>query len=123
MYRLPLLTLFFALAIGFSACVEEGPGGTSTIDGITAHHGDPIPDTKVYIRYGSLESPGLDPALYDDSTTANAAAEFTFSGLQKGEYYLFGVGYDSAFGAPVRAGLPVELGSGEKVNVEVPVTE
>lgn len=119
---LPALFLL-ALSLGFSSCVQEGPGGTSTINGVAAHHDLPIPDTKVYILYGSKESPGTDPALYDDSTTANSSAEFSFTGLQKGEYYLYGIGYDSAIGEPVRAGIPVDLESGKTVEVVVPVTE
>lgn len=124
MHRLPILLLLLAISLGFASCVEEGPGGSSTITGTAAHHDDPIPDTKIYIRYGSLESPGSDPALYDDSTTASStSATFSFSGLQKGDYYLYGIGFDSAIGQTVRAGIPVDLGSGEMVDVVVPVTE
>lgn len=111
------------VSLFWSGCVEEGPGGTARIDGVTAHHADPIPNAKLYIQYGSLLSPGIDPDLYDDSTTSNSNAEFEFTGLQKGDYYVFGIGFDSAIGQTVRAGIPVSLKSGESADVIVPVTE
>jgi len=114
-----MLGILFA----FVGCTEEGPGGTSRVDGTTAHHELPIPGTKVYIQYGSLLSPGTDPALYDDSTTSDQNASFSFSGLQKGDYYIYGVGFDSTIGEVVKAGIPVALKSGENSNVILPVTE
>lgn len=107
----------------FTGCVDEGPGGTARIDGTTSHHELLIPDSKVYIQYGSLLSPGTDPELYDDSTTSDQSASFSFPGLQKGDYYIYGVGFDSTIGETVMAGIPVSLKSGESSNVLLPVTE
>ena len=118
-----LILVMVGTTLVFTGCVEEGPGGTARIDGVTQHHDLDIPNTTVYIQYGSLLSPGTDPSLYDDSTSSNSNAEFSFTGLQKGDYYLYGIGYDSAIGQPVRAGIPVSLKSGESTNVIVPVTE
>lgn len=123
MHRLLLLFLACTLTLGLASCAEEGPGGSATINGTTAHHDDPIPDCKVYIRYGSKESPGTDPALYDDSTSSNSEARFSFPGLERGEYYVYAVGFDSAIGEPVRAGAPVDLKSGQTVDIVIPVTE
>ena len=121
------LYLFILLMVGvtfaITGCVEAGPGGTARVDGVTAHHDLPIPNTKVYIQYGSLLSPGTDPGLYDDSTTSNGNAQFSFTGLQKGDYYIYGIGFDSTIGEVVRAGIPVSLKSGDAVDVIVPVTE
>lgn len=117
------IVMLAGMSLFWSGCVEEGPGGTARIDGVTAHHELPIPDSKVYIQYGSLLSPGTDPSLYDDSTTSNSSAEFAFSGLQKGDYYVYGIGFDSTIGESVSAGIPVTLKSGTAAEVIVPVTE
>ncbi len=121
--KLFLIVTLALVGLSWNSCTEEGPGGTARIEGVTAHHEDLIPNANLYIQYGSLESPGIDPSLYDDSTTSNANAEFVFSGLEKGDYYVFGIGFDSAIGQTVRAGIPVTLKSGETVEVTVPVTE
>ncbi|MEM7035639.1 MAG: hypothetical protein AAF570_01595, partial [Bacteroidota bacterium] len=109
----------------FVACKPDpGPGGEAVINGVAKHHDDEIPNTKVYIKYGTLESPGLDPGVYDDSTTAGADARFQFSGLERGEYYVYGIGYDAAIDTTVRAGVPVNIEeAGEVIEILLPVTE
>lgn len=115
----------FALVLFLAAgCVDEGPGGAAKIVGEAKHHDEPIPGTTIYIKYGAQESPGTDPALYDDTVTANENAEFEFRNLNKGDYYLYGVGFDSTIGEQVRAGIPVTIArKNESVSVVVPVTE
>lgn len=116
---------FAALVLtGMLGCTEEGPGGAAKILGEAKHHDDPIPGTTLYIKYGAKESPGTDPALYDASVTADENAEFAFRDLHKGDYYVYGIGFDSAVGEVVRAGIPVSIAKkNETVSVIVPVTE
>jgi len=119
-----LFLLVFPVLLAASCTPEEGPGGTAKINGLAAHHSLPIPDTKIWIKYGTSESPGIDTQLYDDSTQAGQDGRFEFSGLQKGVYYLYGIGYDSTIDMPVTAGIPVVLAEkGQVKEVLLPVTE
>lgn len=116
-----LLTFFILITI---SCSKEGPGGKAVIKGTVKHHSTPIPGATVYIKYGSTESPGTDINYYDANVTADAQANYSFPDLKKGDYYLFGVGFDSAAVQTVTGGLPVQIKKKtETVEVTVPVTE
>ena len=120
-----IIAVSIVLPLAFADCTpEEGLGGKAEIKGLAAHHSLAIPDCRVFIKYGVFNSPGTDPGLYDDSTVAGNDGRFVFSELQKGSYYLYGIGYDSTIGMPVTAGIPVILEE-KKQSIEVllPVTE
>jgi hypothetical protein len=116
------LTLFVGFA-SFYGCTKEGVGGTAEIGCLVKHHDTLIPFAKVYIKYDAQESPGTNGSLYDDSLTTDAAAHGHFHDLQKGDYYLFSVGYDSSISSVVSGGLPVKIKAGEVFETEVQVTE
>jgi len=106
------------------SCGKEGPGGKASITGMVMHHTQPIPGAVVYIKYGAKESPGTDVTYYDASATADAQANYKFADLRRGDYYLFGVGYDSAIVNTVTGGIPVEIKSKtETAQADVHVTE
>ena len=117
--------LFFTaiLSFSFSACKKEGTGGKSSVTGNVKHHTKLIPNAIVYIKYGATEFPGTDVSLYDDKVTADANAHYEFSGLQKGDYYLYGVGYDDAILEQVSGGISIKLRRNEALTSDVPVTE
>jgi hypothetical protein len=115
------VALFALSAIGCTP--EPGPGGKGEIKGICAHHSRPIVGTRVFIKYGTINSPGTDPTAYDDSTVAGADARFSFPELEKGNYYLYGIGFDSSISLPVTAGVPVVLDKKEVEDILIPVTE
>lgn len=116
-----LATGLTVLAVGCTP--EPGPGGKGEIKGTCAHHARLISGTRVYIKYGTVNSPGTDPAAYDDSTVAGTDARFSFKELEKGTYYLYGIGYDSSISMPVSAGVPVVLDRKEVEEILIPVTE
>ncbi len=118
---------FFCLAVmlvfTFSSCVKEGTGGHSSVSGNVKHHTTLIPNAIVYIKYGATEFPGTDVNLYDDHVTCDTNAHFEFKGLRKGDYYLYGYGYDNAIMLDVKGGVGIKL-KYNKANVnDVPVTE
>lgn len=114
----------FALVITLaSGCKKEGIGGNSTISVSVKHHEALIPHAKVYIKYGAKEFPGATLTNYDDSLETDAVAHGHFDDLVKGEYYLYGVGYDSAISEVVSGGISVKLSKGSELEVDVPVTE
>jgi hypothetical protein len=112
----------------FSSCEKAGLGGEATIVAFPKHHDKPIPNAIIYIKYDAKEFPGEDPGLYDDSEIAVAepgeAPHAHFHDLKKGDYYLYGVGFDSSINLPVTGGTPVEIKdkSGE-IDQDVPLTE
>ena len=118
-YTLYLIPLFL-----FPSCHKEGPGGKAAIEGVVKHHSEPIPGSVVYIKYNAKESPGTNITYYDANVTADANAHYQFPNLKYGNYYLFGVGFDSSIVQTVIGGIPVVIKSKtETVEADVPVTE
>ncbi|WP_276131879.1 hypothetical protein [Polluticoccus soli] len=85
--------------------VPGGKGGTGILR-ITLQHHDRILDTAgiVYMAYG-MEAPG--DGKYADSVKCineNGQHVAIFNNLRKGEYYLYGKGFDSKAGAMIAGG-------------------
>lgn len=121
-------TLFFAITLvaiftAFTSCKKEGTGGKSSISGKVEHHAAAIPGATVYIKYGAIDFPGAVVSSYDDHVTADAQGAYKFEGLQKGDYYLYGIGYDNAVVDDVRGGVAVNIRRNEDKEINVPVTE
>lgn len=105
------------------SCKKEGTGGKSSVSGNVYHHEDPIANAVIYVKYGATEFPGDNAALYDNSVTADANAHFEIKDLRKGDYYLYGVGYDKGIKKVVKGGIGITLGKKEIRTTDVPVTE
>lgn len=119
-----LFTAFLFTALLGAACERDGVGGNAEVHFYVKHHEVLIPHAMVYIKYGAKESPGTDLTAYDDSAQADAAGHGHFHELLKGDYYLYGVGYDSAGGYPVTGGIPIKITKGsQELETDVPVTE
>jgi len=112
-----------SIVILFNACKKEGTGGKSIIKGYAKHHSLPIPNCVIYIKYGAVDFPGSNTSKYDASVTANASGYYEFTNLRKGNYYLYGVGYDASIMEAVTGGVGVKIRQNETKNLDVPVTE
>jgi hypothetical protein len=121
--KLILLSFGLITVTAFYSCKKEGTGGKASVSGTVYHHEAPIASTVVYIKYGATEFPGVDPALYDNSVTADANAHYEFKDLQKGDYYLYGVGYDKGISKIVQGGIGIRLKNKQAFTSDVPVTE
>lgn len=126
-----ILILFsgiLVLTVSFSACNKAGLGGEASILAFPKHHDDPIPNATIYIKYDAKEFPGTDVSVYDDADVASVHPgedpHVHFDNLNKGNYYLYGIGFDSSINQIVTGGIPLEITekSGE-VEIVVPVTE
>jgi hypothetical protein len=123
--KFSLLPFFLITLI---SCHKAGPGGDNTIVAFPHHHSKPIPNTVIYIKYGTNTFPGEDVSKYNDHKVAVAEPgeepHAHFEGLRKGKYFLYGVGYDSSISQIVTGGTPTEIKtkSGES-DINVPVTE
>lgn len=118
-------TLLLFLSCTIASCKKEGTGGKSKVNGYVKHHNELIPNAIVYIKYGATEFPGRDVSAFDDQITADSNAHYEFDGLQKGDYYLYGVGMDGmgASSYPVVGGIGIKLKRNESIEANVPVTE
>ncbi len=116
--RCPLVTLLLGISLFFVACKREEPlvlagkGGNATLR-ITAVHGggaEAIEDAMLYIKYNSKDKPADD--RYDDSVACNIVDDKSmgaFTDLKKGDYYIFGTGYNPDHGDIVKGGLPYTI--------------
>lgn len=107
--------LFYLLTIALLSysCSKEGPGGKVTISGRVLHHSKPVPGAKVYIKYGTVESPGNNVTYYNASVVADAKAFYQFKDYKKGKYYLFATGFDSSMVVAVSGGAPLKIAEKE----------
>jgi hypothetical protein len=117
-----LVLCLLSISLLFTSCHKEGAGGKASITGSVKHHSVVIPNAVVYIKYGATEFPGTTLSDYDDQVTADANGHYEFSSLYKGNYYLYGVGYDPSYGL-VTGGISVDLNKNRSYSVDVPVTE
>jgi hypothetical protein len=120
-----IFCLSILLSLTFSSCHKEGTGGHSSVSGNVKHHTKLIPNAIVYIKYGATEFPGTDVSKYDDHITSDTNAHYEFKDLRKGDYYLYGVGWDGsgATGFPVTGGVGIKLKYNKASVNDVPVTE
>jgi hypothetical protein len=119
-----IICLSAILIIATTACHKDGSGGKNSINGYVKHHDKVIPNATVYIKYGATEFPGTNVSNYDASVTADANAYYEIKDLYRGDYYLYGVGYDSNIGLPVSGGIAVKIKYNKKTTtINVPVTE
>ncbi|MBC7552872.1 MAG: hypothetical protein H7257_02725 [Taibaiella sp.] len=95
-------------------------------DGHVKHHSLKIPNSRVFIKKGSLDMPGLYTNLYDIRVQADGNAHYSLSGLEKGDYYILAIGYDSAISNAVRGGIPATIScdpASKTYNIDLPVVE
>jgi len=120
--RLTCILVCVVMAIG--ACTKEGTGGKAEIHGHVKHHEVHIPNAVVYIKYGAKELPA-NISDYDDEMIASSGdGHYGFDDLQKGDYYIYAVGYDSTISEIVFGGGPVKIRKKtDKVEFDVAVTE
>ena len=117
------IAVMIGILLGTASCYKEGTGGKSSVSGTVYHHTRPIPSCVVYIKYGATEFPGTDVSVYDASVAVDANAHYEFAGLRKGDYFLYGVGYDNAGPYTVTGGVGVKLKYNKSTTTDVPVTE
>lgn len=118
--------VFIVSALLIISCKKNNTGGAAIVTITATHHGKKIPLTNVYIKYGAKEFPGMDVNSYSAVQVSNLEAKTSFENLRQGDYYFYGVGYDSAIQALVRGGIGVSIKWKErknKIDMELPITE
>ena len=124
MKTLRLTCIFVCIVMAIGACTKEGTGGKAEIHGHVKHHEVHIPNAVVYIKYGAKELPA-NISDYDDEMIASSGdGHYGFDELQKGDYYVYAVGYDSTISETVSGGGPVKIKKKtDKIEFDVAVTE
>jgi hypothetical protein len=119
-----LLLTFSSLIIFLFACEKGGPGGSGYIKGQCIHHTTIVPWDTIGIKYNATQLPGVTQQDYDAITHADSTGHFSFGPLKKGNYYLYGWGYDSTRAVGVTGGQAVKLTSNSDVdNMILYITE
>jgi hypothetical protein len=138
-----VITILTAIALSASAissCVRSEPepagpvdiagkGGNASIIAIPKHHFKYIDSCTVYIKYNTLDKPSqnFNPSQYDDAVKCvkinDSAWASTFSGLKKGNYYIYGIGRDNSLDTTVVGGKPVTITAESVYNITLYVTE
>ncbi len=123
------------LSVLLCSCKKEdkctgGSGGNLTLKISLVHQTHAIINLKnfrdtIYIKYNAKEFPGTDPALYDAVVIGDwPADDVLIPGLHCGDYFIYGVGYESVHGYRVSGGIPfsTDQKEGEK-SLTIPVSE
>lgn len=81
-------TLVIILLIFTSCQKTPGPGGKAIINVHVIDGNSNIPYTEIKIKYGANAYPG-ENATYDASITGDQYGKNQFTGLNRGDYYLY----------------------------------
>ena len=124
MKTLKLTGVLVCILMSIGACKKEGTGGKAEIHGHVKHHKVHIPNAVVYIKYGAKELPA-NISDYDAETIASSGdGHYEFEELQKGNYFIYAVGYDSTISETVLGGGAVKIRKKtEEVEYDVAVAE
>ncbi|MBK9481668.1 MAG: hypothetical protein IPO02_06725 [Bacteroidetes bacterium] len=103
-----------------------GLGGSANLKISAKHHGANIDSCTIYIKFNSSEAPD-NLSDYDLSQhlalDANGYSNTIFSGLKKGDYYIFAYGWDPAISANIKGGIPYTIKQETDIETIIPVTE
>lgn len=123
--------LIISTIFATSSCKKDkckaGTGGDLTLKFNTVHHSKGIPGCTVRIKFDTQDFPGAN-GVYDITKTANDTITFvTFSGLNCGDYYIYGTGIDSSLTSTnktVKGGIPYSTTqSNGTIELTLPITE
>lgn len=91
------ILIIFCLVLILSACQKAGTGGSARLNVfvLRAEEKSLVQGMKVRIRYNETEFPGRDSDLYNDFAKTDHHGKCNFSGLRKGNYFLYTEGLDS----------------------------
>jgi hypothetical protein len=103
-----------------------GKGGNGILKVTPRHHTRPIDSCTIYIKYNAVDAPAN--GVYDDSAKCvqeGGLPVATFTSLKKGNYYLFGYGWDPQLSPPqhVKGGYAYQLQQEITQTTDLAVTE
>ncbi len=122
MHRILLAAL---LLFSLNSCRREGQTGELKLTVNPKHHDLKLKGATIYVRYGATDLPGTSPTDFDLKVESAADAEFvTIEKLRNGDYFLYGIGYDSTISQTVSGGIHIKLkGKTGETITDLPLTE
>ena len=114
----------FLLLLSLVACRPPAPEYIpipSSICLTTTHHGQPIPDAIIYIKYNADTFPGYkNPTSYfDASFRTGKNSKGCITSVPEGKHWLIGFGYDSLhYPNEVMGSLPVTINLDGKAKLD-----
>ncbi len=102
--------------------IVGGKGGNATLKVTPQHHGDNIDSCTIYLKYNVQDK----PSSYDEEVKCvmeNGKPVATFTNLNKGNYYVYGKGWDPGIEQEVAGGIPYTITEEATKEITVPVTE
>lgn len=119
--------LTLSACISFTSCerddiVVAGKGGNAILKVTPKHHSTNIDSCTVSLKYNAQDK----PSSYDEVVKCvmeNGKPVATFTGLKKGNYYVYGKGWDKSIEQEVEGGIPYTITEEKTLEINVPVTE
>lgn len=122
-----LRTLFFGSVIFFLAfitsCKSEGTGGKAAFKVRVLHNGAIINSGTIYVKYGSNVNPGNNPTDYNTQNNISTDGTLRYSGMVKGDYYIYVAGYNTDLNVPVYGGTGITITKKDNIEVDINVSE
>ncbi len=122
------MALMIFLGLGLGSCKREDPepvagkGGNAVLNIVPRHHAKIIDSCLVFIKYNAQDL----PSSFDDSVwcqPVNGVSTAIFSGLTKGQYYIFGRGYDEDIDQICIGGGPFTITEEGNLHYNLAITE
>lgn len=113
MKKIALVAILFAAL--FVSCSKEGTGGDATLVVFLKHHGRIIPNQAnhpdtVFVKFNAKDLPSDPTHNYDTFFVGEAGEDHVHcEELKWGDYYLYGVGYDTLIQQRVTGGAAVHI--------------
>lgn len=97
-----IIFLVLSLTMGMASCKKDPETvaeGTVRLIINVNHHGFPISNSRIFRKNGTLDWPGTDTTVYDQSYTADANGNLTISDIGNGtkDFVLYAVGIDPSW--------------------------
>lgn len=108
------------------SCKKGDTGGNATITAYVYHHDKPINLPTIYVKFDAKDLPKDPTTNYDLKLEGVHENHLHIKNLRYGNYYLYGVGFDSSIMLPVTGGVAVNIkwkDRRKEIDVNVPVTE
>jgi hypothetical protein len=127
MKNISLFLLLSSVLILFSCKKKSsaGLGGNANLKVTAIHHAAVIDSCKVYIKFNSSEAVSLGEYELSEWVKKDSLGNsyVLFKGLKKGEYYIYGEGYDPSILNTVKGGIPYTIEEETDMSINLPVTE
>lgn len=116
------------MVLGTASCKREDPepkagkGGNAVLNIVPRHHAKIIDSCLVFIKYNAQDF----PSHFDDSVwckPVNGVSTAIFTGLTKGQYYIFGRGYDEDIDQICIGGGPFTITEEGELHYSLAITE